>query len=283
MLGNEEIFNKKNDLDNSKKQPPFLKWAGGKRWLIEKHAHLLNVEYDRYIEPFLGSGAVFFSLTPKNAILSDSNERLIETYKAIQLNWEKVQERLTIHHKKHSKEYYYSVRKKILKTPETRAAQFIYLNRTCWNGLYRVNQLGEFNVPIGTKINAILPTDNFKKISEVLKNTTLLSEDFEKIINLAQKGDFLFIDPPYTVKHNQNGFINYNEKIFSWNDQIRLRDSIQKAIKRGAKALITNACHESIRKLYDQTGEIITLNRSSVIAGKSIARGKYEEIVIKCY
>lgn len=268
---------------NSQQTPPFLKWAGGKRWLIEKYPNLLNVEHKRYIEPFVGSGAVFFSLLPSSAILCDKNERLIEVYEAIKGNWRRVEDLLRIHHKNHSAEYYYKVRQKRLRTPETRAAQFIYLNRTCWNGLYRVNKKGEFNVPIGTKQNVILSSDDFEKIAQCLENTELFSGDFECVLDKAARDDFVFIDPPYTVKHNHNGFVKYNESIFSWDDQVRLRDAVELAVSRGAKVLVTNACHDSIKRLYDKLGEITTLNRASVIAGKSSARGRYEEVVIKCY
>lgn len=262
---------------------PFLKWAGGKRWLVEKHSHLLKVKHERFIEPFLGSGAVYFSLQPKSAILCDRNEQLIETYSAIKDDWQKVEDLLRKHHNKHSTEYYYEMRAKRMRSASSRAAQFIYLNRTCWNGLYRVNKNGKFNVPIGTKQNVLLSTDNFELISNQLDNSELISGDFEIAIDKATTGDFLFIDPPYTVKHNYNGFVKYNENIFSWDDQIRLRDSVRKAISRGAKAVITNACHESIINIYDGMGEIITLDRASVISGKSEARGRYEEAVIQCF
>ncbi len=250
---------------------------------MEKHAHLLNVEYERFIEPFVGGGAVFFSLLPEHAILCDSNARLIEVYETIRDQWEKVEDLLRQHQKEHSTTHYYNVRKQRMSTPVSRAAQFIYLNRTCWNGLYRVNKKGEFNVPIGTKQNVLMSSDNFELISLRLKNTELIAGDFDVALKKATHGDFVFVDPPYTVKHNYNGFLKYNENIFSWEDQVRLRDAVQSAISRGAKVLVTNACHESIKQIYDGVGEIITLDRASVIAGKSTARGRYEEVVIKCY
>ncbi len=262
---------------------PFLKWAGGKRWLVDKHAHLLTTDYSRYIEPFVGSGAVFFNLLPDFAILCDKNERLIEAYMAIKEQWAKVEKLLREHQNKHSTEYYYLVRAKRMKTAVSRAAQLIYLNRTCWNGLYRVNKKGEFNVPIGTKQNVLLPSDDFEVVASRLKNVDLIAGDFEVAIEKAGSGDFVFVDPPYTVKHNYNGFLKYNENIFSWDDQLRLRDSVERAISRGAKVLVTNACHDSVLKIYDGIGEIITLNRASVIAGKAVARGRYEEVVIKCF
>jgi DNA adenine methylase len=270
-------------MDKKKPLTPFLKWAGGKRWLVEKHDYLLSDNYNRFIEPFLGSGAVFFNLKPKRSILADKNERLIETYSAIKENWKIVQENLHIHHERHSKEYYYSVRSTDFYTAESRAAQFIYLNRTCWNGLYRVNLKGKFNVPIGTKTYACLATDNFEQTAKALKHSKLIAGDFELAIKQAKQGDFVFIDPPYTVKHNYNGFIKYNENIFSWDDQIRLRDAVKEAIGRGAQVLVTNAFHESVRGIYDGMGELIILDRPSVISGKNSGRGRFEEMIIKCY
>jgi len=262
---------------------PFLKWAGGKRWLAQRHDHLLNAPFDRFIEPFLGSGAVFFSLMPQSAILSDKNQDLIDTYCAIKEDWELVYKLLSAHHLKHSNNYYYHVRKEEPLDRAQRAAQFIYLNRTCWNGLYRVNLKGEFNVPIGTKMNVILPSDNFEAVSRILQNVQLLSCDFETTIARAGKGDFLFIDPPYTVQHNHNEFVKYNENLFSWDDQIRLRTAAFDAVARGSKLLMTNANHECIRKLYEGLGEHMVLTRGSVISGSGVGRKRCEEMVIKCF
>lgn len=261
---------------------PFLKWAGGKRWFVDNHAHHLEIGERRYIEPFLGSGAVFFNSIVSCAILSDSNYALIETYSALKSNYERVLEHLRNHHRLHSKEYYYSIRSKKFRSEYTRAAQFIYLNRTCWNGLYRVNKNGEFNVPIGTKSNVILDSDDFHKISEKLKNAELECSDFESVIDRTGEGDFLFVDPPYTVQHNHNGFVKYNEKIFSWNDQLRLKDSLVRAKERGAKILLTNAYHPSVIDLYQDLAAPVRLIRSSVISGANKSRGKYEELMISC-
>ncbi|MFH1374254.1 MAG: Dam family site-specific DNA-(adenine-N6)-methyltransferase [bacterium] len=262
--------------------PPFLKWAGGKRWLVENHLELLNIHFERYIEPFLGSGAVFFRLAPKSAILSDSNAQLIDTYRAIGDDWKKVLRLLRNHHRSHTKEYYYKIRAQKPRSSAGGAARFIYLNRTCWNGLYRVNLRGQFNVPIGTKTNVILSTDDFEKCASLLANAKLYSQDFETILGKAKTGDFVFVDPPYTVRHNDNAFIKYNESLFSWEDQIRLRNCVRSALDRGAKLIITNACNKCIQELYYGIGEHITLSRASVISGKSSARGKYDEMVIKC-
>ena len=189
---------------------PFLKWAGGKRWLVQNHSDLFPNKFNRYIEPFLGSAAVFFHLQPNEAILSDANGRLIETYQSIKENYKLVEKYLRQHQRAHSNEHYYETRAKLFHSKFTRAAQFIYLNRTCWNGLYRENKKGIFNVPIGTKTNVLLRTDDFAAVSNILNNATLKNQDFEKTISLAEEGDFIFVDPPYTVAHNNNGFVKYN-------------------------------------------------------------------------
>lgn len=259
---------------------PFLRWAGGKRWLVFNYPSIFPTKYNRYIEPFLGSGSVFFHLRPKRSILSDINSDLIATYEAVKNDWEKVYSTLIEHHICHSIDYYYNLR---LNKPTSRnrlAAWFIYLNRTCWNGLYRVSEKGIFNVPIGTKVNVILPTDNFKASSKILRNADLRNADFEEIIDSTKRGDLIFADPPYTVKHENNGFIKYNGKLFSWNDQIRLRNSLLRAKQRGVIFLLTNACHDSIRNLYSDFCNIVAVERSSVIAAETKNRKICKEYVI---
>jgi DNA adenine methylase len=268
---------------NSDTTLPFLKWAGGKRWLCDNYDNLLCVKHKRYIEPFLGSGAIFFKLKPSSAILSDINRDLIETYKAIRDDWRSVYRLMQRHHLNHNKDYYYKIRSQNLRSPISKAAQFIYLNRTCWNGLYRVNLKGQFNVPIGTKKTVILNSDDFENTARMLSTVVLKTCDFQETMSYATKGDFVFVDPPYTVKHNHNGFIKYNEGLFSWEDQIRLRDSVVNAYNRGAKLLITNAYHDCIKEIYEGIGKHIRLNRPSVISGKSDTRGRFDEMVIKCF
>ena len=259
---------------------PFLKWAGGKRWLVRNHAHLLPTKFNRYIEPFLGSGAVFFHLSPNNAVLGDTNSDLINTYSAIQKNWRLVYRYLVTHHANHSHEHYYRVREKQLRSSFSRAAQFIYLNRTCWNGLYRVNQKGDFNVPIGSKDSVIFEDDRFDLVADKLKSATLRVSDFEDLIDEAGEGDFVFVDPPYTVQHNHNAFIKYNEKLFSWLDQVRLFHALQRARNRGASILGTNAYHQSVRDLYEGHFDTICVSRNSQISSKASTRSRFEELVL---
>ena len=259
---------------------PFLKWAGGKRWLFDsKQFSLPNIE-GHYFEPFLGGGAAFFQTQPRNAVLTDSNARLIELYKVIRDDLEEFQAHLKKHARSHSREYYYELRAKKLRKPVTRAAQFLYLNRTCWNGLYRENLRGQFNVPIGTKQTVIFDTDDFAAWSKALSNSYIECRDFEDSIEEADEGDFIFVDPPYTVRHNMNGFVKYNQNIFAWDDQVRLRDALKRAANRGVSFAMTNANHESIRDLYAEFGKHRKLKRYSVIAGQPIYRAQSTELLI---
>lgn len=259
---------------------PFLKWAGGKRWLVGSHKDIFEIKFNNYIEPFLGSGSVFFHLLPKRAILSDKNSQLINTYMAIKLDWRAVFNELQLHSKKHCRDYYYEIRATTFDDIFRQAAQFIYLNRTCWNGLYRVNVKGQFNVPIGTKTNVILDTDNFEAIANTLQNAELHDEDFQSVIERAEPDDLVFLDPPYTVNHNNNGFIKYNKHIFSWEDQTRLHECIVNARDRGVKIILTNADHKSVRDLYESTFDIRSVPRASVLAGKSEYRGRVTELLV---
>jgi DNA adenine methylase len=260
---------------------PFLKWAGGKRWLANSSAFSVPAFDGRYFEPFLGSGSIFFSLQPKHSILSDVNKELICTYGSLRNEHEKVLRHLKTHARNHSKDYYYKIRDEFRpRSSSSKAAKFLYLNRTCWNGLYRVNLKGRFNVPKGTKSKVILETDDFASISKALKNAKLLCSDFETVIDRASEGDFIYADPPYTVHHNMNGFIKYNEVLFSWEDQRRLSSALLRASNRGAQFLLSNADHHSVRDLYANTASMKTVNRASIISGDRDARGITTELLV---
>lgn len=237
-------------------------------------------QFERYIEPFLGSGAVFFALKPKTAILSDLNAELIATFAEIKKNAGAVTSILRKYHELHSKNFYYQLRRSRPESGTARAARFIYLNRTCWNGLYRVNTLGQFNVPIGTKQNVLLDSDNFWEVSTLLRRASLIASDFEPIILQARRGDLVFADPPYITAHSHNGFLKYNETLFKWEDQVRLRNCLLGATDRGAYVLATNADTIAIRKLYEDRFTIRSVIRSSVLAADSARRGNRTEIVI---
>lgn len=256
---------------------PILKWAGGKRWLVAAGALPIPTRMERFVEPFLGGGSVFFHLEPKKALLSDANKDLIELYSVIRRSPTELHRLMFEHQDKHSTQHYYTVRNNRPTNKLARAARFLYLNRTCWNGLYRVNLAGDFNVPIGTKDTVLLDTDDFVATSNLLKFAKLKSGDFELVVDECNKGDFLFVDPPYTVRHNYNGFLKYNERIFNWADQIKLRDALLRARSRGVSIVVTNADHESIHDIYDGLGDYIQLTRKSVLAGDSHRRGSTTE------
>lgn len=249
----------------------------GKRWLVNSEQLPSLPPFQRYIEPFLGGAAIFFYLKPTNAVLADINQQLITTYKAIRDDYQGVEKLLKEYHTKHCKDFYYNIRSTDPSDPKSIAAKLIYLNRTCWNGLYRVNKKGQFNVPMGTRSSIFRCSDNFQQISELLKNTDIVCADFETIIDQTGPGDLLFVDPPYTVKHNHNNFVKYNESIFKWSDQSRLKDCLERAKDRGVYILMTNACHNSVQELYGNIGRFISVKRASSLSGKVSSRKMTEE------
>jgi DNA adenine methylase len=258
---------------------PFLKWAGGKRWFAASYGHLFSASFNRLIEPFCGSAAIFFHLQPPRAILSDANERLIEVYRVIRDCPSDFSAVFSGFAQNHSSEYYYGIRSEKFESSIHRAAQFLYLNRVCFNGIYRENLKGEFNVPLGTKQNVALASDDFCLISKLLQGVDLKTSDFETVVDEAGEGDLLFIDPPYTVKHNNNGFVKYNQKIFSWDDQVRLAAAAARASGRGARIVVTNADHEEVRSLYSKNFRVISVDRRTVIASRAASRGVTSEMV----
>ncbi|WP_081780729.1 Dam family site-specific DNA-(adenine-N6)-methyltransferase [Sulfitobacter sp. 20_GPM-1509m] len=274
-----EVSIDQNNTEAAFKLKPFLKWAGGKRWLLPELRKHIPEDYKRYFEPFLGGGAVFFGVRPGKAVLSDLNSDLIQLYRAVRDEPNQLEVLLAEHHKKHDKEYYYATRASKPDSPIEKAAWMLYLNRTCFNGLYRVNKKGEFNVPIGTKSAVVYDNESFQKLSDALSNAELKSQDFENTIEGAGTDDFLYVDPPYTVAHNFNGFLKYNDHIFSWDDQVRLRNSLENAAVRGAKIVVSNANHSSIRDLYKGFGEMRELPRHSVIAGPAGKRVPTSELL----
>ena len=264
---------------------PFLKWAGGKRWFVHQHGHVFPKTYCRYIEPFLGGGAVYFYLRPEQAILGDINPEVIAAYQAIKEQWIGLKQSLAYHQRAHDEDgeddYYYEVRAKSPKNLVQRASRMIYLNRTCFNGIYRVNKQGEFNVPRGDKDAVLMETDDFKAMAALLAKAQLRVADFEDLINEASEGDLIFADPPYTVRHNLNGFIKYNEVLFSWADQERLALALKRAASRGAKIVATNANHHSVRSLYSGWDFMTrSVSRFSQISADGASRRQFEELII---
>lgn len=259
---------------------PFLRWAGGKQRLWSMYRKHFAEMSGRFIEPFLGGGSIFFNVSPKDALLGDINKKLIESYQAVRDAPEEVIDKLRQF--EYSREVYYWVRDHYhpLKLTE-KAARFIYLNQTCWNGLYRENLTGKFNVPFGEiRTGIFLQPKVLRDCSRILQNTQLVAQDFAKTIQCAKPGDFLYCDPPYVTQHNNNGFIEYNAAIFSWNDQKRLAKLCIEQKDRGVKVLISNAAHQPVLDLYPDF-EVVKIRRSSTIAGSAESRGYANEVLLK--
>jgi DNA adenine methylase len=263
---------------------PFLRWAGGKRLLLQSILPKLPsfAAGGRYFEPFLGGGAVFFALRPAHASLSDLNEKLIQTYRSVRDEPDAVIEVLS--GLENSRDQYYRIRGWAPRVPAKRAARFIYLNKTCFNGLYRENLAGEFNVPYGRQAYETLVCDReqLDAASEALQGASLRSIDFVAAVREARRGDFVYFDPPYITGHQNNGFVEYNARVFSWADQHRLRAAAGRLIGRGVSVAISNSSHSSIRRLYaDEPGfRIHRLKRQSTMASRIDQRFETSELLI---
>lgn len=260
---------------------PFLKWPGGKRWLVERIISNISLEPGkRYIEPFLGSGALFFALQPQQAIISDVNRELIELFLVMRDKPDELKKRMINHQKKHCHEYYYEIRASHPKTDVNRAARMLYLNRTCFNGMYRVNKSGEFNVPIGSKNNCVYDIDRFVDYSNALKDAEICNKDFESIIDRAEYGDFIFADPPY-ASGGREIFTKYNDKLFTWDDQIRLFSSLKNAKDMGAHIISTNVYCEKLIDMYESVGfHVTSADRQCLIAGNAEKRKSVQELIV---
>lgn len=262
---------------------PFLRWAGGKNWFRKHIENFVPNQFENYYEPFLGGGSIFFYLKSKGLIknkayLSDSNKDLINTYRVIKNNLPELISHLSNH--VDNEEEYYRMREENFENPIEKASQFIFLNRTSFNGIYRVNLNGKYNVPYGKReLKNIYDFKHLEEISEILDKTYFSTQDFKDRCRLPNTDDFVFIDPPYTVAHENNGFIQYNQSIFSWKNQIQLAKITEDFENRGVHFLVTNAYHDSIRELYT-TGNQIPISRSSTIGGKGASRTNYREIII---
>jgi DNA adenine methylase len=243
--------------------------------LADEIIALFPQTYARYFEPFLGGGAVFFRLHPSQAILADSNRELINAYITVQTQVDRLMtalKGLSI-----SSELFYMLRAAQPSDSFERAVRFMYLNRTAFNGMYRVSQEGKFNVPFGCKPKTVLcQADILLAASLALGNARLLQADFEEVMEQAGRDDLVYADPPYTTKHDNNGFRRYNESIFSWADQERLAEAAMRALARGATVVVSNAHHEELRQLY-QDFQCHVLTRTSCISGKSQSRGQVSE------
>jgi DNA adenine methylase len=272
--------------------PCFVKWAGGKQQLIEQFKPLFPKKFNRYFEPFVGSGAVAFfiiqNLKPEEVFLSDINEELINAFNIIKTDVERLIVELKQHKEYHladGKKYYYEIRSvnpNDLSDLE-RAARFIYLNRTCFNGLYRVNSKNQFNVPMGDYRNPdIIQDDKLRRIVELLKNVTIKVMPFEKVIELAKEGDFIYFDPPYHPLDKKNSFTTYAKDNFVEKDQKKLAEVFRKLSEKGCLCMESNSDTTFIRELYvDFTIHNVRARR--LINSNAKGRGEINEVVITNY
>jgi len=265
------------EQSSSKCQPP-LKWPGGKRWLARQLAPLLSGETNgTYYEPFFGAGAMFLKVGPKDAVVCDINEGLVNCLRVIRDSPESLLD--TVWRWSNTRECYDMVRRCRPRTALTRAARFLYLNRTCWGGIYRVNRKGEFNVPFGNSGRPICRKAAVLKFSQALQTVKLYAADFASVIDIAKSGDTVYCDPPYTCKRANGTFIRYNDRLFAWRDQERLAECLRQAVGRGVFVAVSNAWHPAILSLY-QGWFAAKVTRQSLVARDVLNRQRTCEALI---
>jgi DNA adenine methylase len=271
---------------------PFLKWAGGKRQLVPlivENYIPKNYNYQTYYEPFLGGGALLFALQPKKAVINDSNTELINCYKIVRDSVDELIDDLKSH--ENNEEYYYAIRDWDReetfqdKTPVQRASRIIFLNKTCYNGLFRVNSQGQFNVPFGKYKNPnILDVAVLKAVSKYLNDNEIkiLNLDFQDALKDAKRGDFVYLDPPYDPVSDTASFTVYDVNGFNKDEQIRLKDTFDDLDRRGCKVLLSNAYTNFITDLYEGY-KYTKISAIRAINSNAKKRGKVDEILVKNY
>lgn len=274
------------------KGKPFVKWAGGKRQILDKLKKHIPDEFDTYYEPFVGGGALLFELSPKKAVINDSNEELMNVYRCLcdEDKFKKMCSVLNHYEKEHSEEFYYEIRNKDRSISSfnrlsdyTRAARTIYLNKACFNGLYRVNSKNQFNVPFGKKVKVntyegsnLITVSNFLTINDI----TILNVDFEESVKNAKKGDFVYFDPPYDS--DTSTFNSYTEDGFGKEEQVRLARVYKELADRGVYVMLSNHNTSLVKELYkDFNIDVIEAKRNINSNGKK--RGYVEEVIITNY
>lgn len=270
---------------------PFLKWAGGKRQLLPEIRKYIPENIDVYYEPFIGAGAVLLDRQPEKAIINDINKELVNVYEVVKNHHEELIGHLKKHENGNNSEYFYSIReldrdeeKFAGLTPIEKAARMIYLNKTCFNGLYRVNSKGQFNVPFGKYKNPQIVNENvIRAVHDYLssRDVTIWNKDFAEVVAEAKEGDFVYFDPPYDPVSVTSSFTSYSLDGFNREDQIRLRDVCVELDKRGCKFLLSNSATDFIKEIYEEKGfhiEIVSATRNiNSVASK---RGKIDEVLV---
>lgn len=269
---------------------PVLKWVGGKRQLLESITPLVPKKFTTYCEPFFGGGAVLFALQPPKAIVNDLNGDLITVYEVIRDDVESLIESLKKH--ENTPEYFYAIRDldrnkeayKVLPKVD-KASRLIYLNKTCYNGLFRVNSAGEFNSPFGHYKNPnIVNEPTLRAVSKYFNANTITfyHEDFEKVLSQLKKGTFVYLDPPYDPVSDTASFTGYNKGGFDKSEQIRLKSCCDELTKRGIRFLLSNSATTFIKELYSGY-RIETVQAKRAINSNAAKRGSIEEVLIRNY
>lgn len=257
---------------------PFIKWPGGKRWLAPNLAEAVESELeDRYVEPFLGGGAVFFALEPARAVLSDLNPELIDLY-----SWVKRDPNLLVDRVwrfSNTAECFYRARASKPRTSLGRAARMLYLSRTSFGGIYRLNKSGEFNVPFGSSGRVVCRRAPVRAASKALRTAELQCGDFEAVINMSGKGDAVYADPPFHGSEDCQGFRRYNDKTFTWADQERLAKSAKQAAARGAFVVVSLPWQQDILQLYSGF-VVLRADRQSRVSRSPGGRRQVAEAVL---
>lgn len=273
---------------------PFTKWTGGKRQLLPELLRLSPKEYQRYYEPFIGGGALFFEIAPEDAVINDANSELIHAYEQIRDNVDELINILKIHDKNNNKEYYLDIRsldrdeKFEDMTSVEKAARLLYMLRVNFNGLYRVNSKNQFNVPYGRYKNPkIVDEALLRSISAYLKSNpiVILNGDFEEAVVDARNSDFVYFDPPYAPVSPTSDFTAYTQDGFDYHEQKRLRDVFERLSNEGVQVMLSNSDTEVIHELY---GDIPGINftivaAKRVINSKASGRGNVNEVIIRNY
>ena len=265
FVGKDSTLEDVQKLINAKPKP-FVKWVGGKRQLLRQFRELglyppedFNPMTNTYYEPFVGGGAVFFDLLPKNAELSDLNNELVTTYNVIKNNVDELIQSLQKHI--YDKEYYLEVRaKKVEDLSDVEvASRFIFLNRTGFNGLYRVNKSGQFNVPFGRYNNPVIcDEDNLRRVSNALQDVTITHQDYKHVLKTAKSGDFIYLDPPYYPINATSSFTSYTAEGFLEKEQTELRNTFVMLHEKGCFVMLSNSDTPFINELYSGLGGIIS-------------------------
>lgn len=272
---------------------PFVKWAGGKTQLLETIVNHLPEKFNRYFEPFVGGGALLFKLQPKSFCINDTNTELICVYECFQSDglFNSLKVRLIKHENNNSEEYYYKVREEdrnplfVALPKDERASRMIYLNKACFNGLYRVNSKGYLNVPFGKKdkVNCF-DRNNFESLRQFFKSrkAIITNCDFEEAVKNAKIGDLVYFDPPYDAWEDKDSFTSYSKYSFGKDEQIRLADVYKKLSKKGVYVMLSNHNTDFIRKLYSDF-HITIVPAKRMINANGNGRGSVEEVLITNY